>query len=318
MYDLIIVGAGMAGFSSAIFSSRRGLKTLVIGKDIGGQANSTDLIENYPGVLEIGGFELASTIKSQAEKFGAEFLAAEVATLKKTAAGFVVTAYGKQYKSQALILAYGKTPRDLGVLGENELKGKGVTYCANCDAPLFKNKVVAVVGIGDIAADAAILSARYAKKVYVLSKTDKFTAHPALTKSLFKKKNVELVPFVQIQEIKGAARVESLQLQNLKTGQPYKLAVDAVLVELGYVVDSHLVENIVELDNESQIIIGPDQATSVPGIFAAGDATNRPYKQAAISAGEGVTAALSAYDWLMKQKGGSGLSSDWTQIKRLK
>ena len=318
MYDLIIIGAGMAGFSAAIFASRRGLKTLVIGKDIGGQANYTDLIENYPGVEETGGFELASTIKSQAEKFGAEFLSAEVNNLKKTSAGFVITAYGKQYKSQSVILAYGKTPQDLGVLGENQFKGRGVSYCANCDAPLFKNKVVAVVGIGDIAADAAILSARYAKKVYVLSKSDKFTAHPALTKSLFKKKNVELVPFVQVEEIKGKDWVESMQLKNLKTGQPFKLPVEGILVELGYVVDSHLVENIVELDNEGQIIIGSDQATKVPGIFAAGDATNRPYKQAAISAGEGAAAALAVYDWLMRQKGGAGLTSDWTQIKKIK
>jgi thioredoxin reductase (NADPH) len=318
MYDLIIIGAGVAGFTSAIFAARRGLKTLVIGKDIAGQANYTDLIENFPSQDSIGGFELVSKIRAQAEKFGAEFLEAEVSKLKALDDSFVITAYDLQYKAQSIILAYGKNPQDLAVPGENELKGKGVSYCVNCDAPLYKNKIVAVAGIGDIAADAGLMLSKYAKKVYILSKTDKFTAHPALHKSLFRKSNVELVPHIQIQEILGEKLLTGLKLLHLDSGQQSELALDGLFVELGYVVDSHLVQNIVNLDQQQQIIVDENQQTSIPGMFAAGDATHSDYKQAVISAGEGAKAALACYDWLMRKQGGVGLTSDWTQIKRVK
>lgn len=318
MHDLIIIGGGVAGFTAAIFATRRGLKTLVIAKDIAGQANYTDLIENYPGVPEVGGFELVNSIREQAESFGAEFLEAEVTRVKPVDGSFVVTAYAQQMKARALILAHGKTPRDLGVPGESELKGKGVSYCATCDAPLFKGKTVAVVGIGDIAADAAILLSKYAKRVLVLSKNDRFTAHPSLSKALFKKANVELVPYIQVQAVLGSGQVSGLLLEDLRTGKTYEQPLDGMFVELGYVVDSNLTQNVVKLDEQGQVIVGPGQETSVPGIFAAGDATNRPYKQAAISAGEGAAAALGVYDWLMQQDGRQGLTSDWTQIKKLK
>ncbi len=318
MYDLIIIGGGVSAFTAALFASRRGMKTLVIGKDIAGQANFTDSIENFPGIEEVGGFELVSSIKSQAEKFSIEFVEAEVSKIKPANDEFVVTAYENQYKSQSIILAFGKTPRDLAVPGENELKGKGVSYCANCDAPLYKDKVVAIAGIGDVAADAGLLCSKYAKHVWMLSKTDRIVAHPALTKALFKKKNVELLPFIQIQQLIGENYLEKMQLLDLKSGQQKELVIDGLLVELGYVVDSHFLQNIVKLDEQEQIIVGIDQSTSVPGIFACGDATNRLYKQAVISAGDGASAALACYDWLMRKKGGVGLTSDWNKIKRLK
>ena len=319
MPDVIVIGAGIAGWTAALFLSRRGLKTLVIGKDIGGQANSTDSIENYPGLDEIGGFELSAQVRRQAESFGAQFQQAEVTAIKPTQGVFVVTtASGLQQKAQALILAHGKTPMNLGISGEKEFQGRGVSYCATCDAPLYKNKTVVVVGIGDLAADASLLLAKFAKKVYVLTKTDKFIAHPALSKALFKKPNVELLPFVQVEEIIGDQRVTGMTLINLKTEETRNLAVDGIFVELGYVVDSQMLKNVVKLDEQNQVIVGADQSTSVAGIFAAGDATNRHYKQAVISAGEGATAALSCHDWLARQTGGAGLTSDWTQIKRVK
>ncbi|OGE82495.1 MAG: hypothetical protein A3B10_00265 [Candidatus Doudnabacteria bacterium RIFCSPLOWO2_01_FULL_44_21] len=321
MYDVIIVGAGVAGFTAALFAARRGLKVLVIGKDLGGQANYTDLIENYPGLEQIGGLELVKKIRAQAQNYGAEFVISEVSKISAKGGNlpfFVVSAYGSQYKAQGLILAYGKTPRDLGVPGENELKGRGVSYCANCDAPLYKNKTVAVVGVGDIAADAALMLSKYAKKLYILSKTDKFNAHPALSKALFGKANVELVIWSQVQQILGENQVSGMKIQDLKTGKIRELAVEGIFVELGYVINSKIVQNVVELDEQEQIVVNADQSTSVPGMFAAGDATSSLYKQAVISAGEAATAALAAYDYLMRQKGGVGLTSDWTQIKKLK
>ncbi len=318
MFDVIVIGGGIAGFTAALFTSRRGLKTLVIGRDIAGQANFSDVIENFPGFEEVGGFELVSTVKIQAEKYGSQFLNAQVSKIKATEAGIVVTAYGKQYKAESLILAYGKTPMDLAVAGENELKGKGISYCATCDAPLYKNKIVAVAGIGDIAADAGLLLSKFAKKVYILSKTDKFIAHPALNKALFKKLNVEFLSFVQIKQILGEGRLSGIELLHLKTNKISELGLDGLFVELGYVVDSQLVQNIVKLDDQEQVIVDHNQTTSVPGIFAAGDATNSSYKQAVISAGEGAKAALACFDWLQHRRGGVGLTSDWNKIKRVR
>lgn len=318
MNDVIIVGGGVAAYSAALFAARRGLKVLILAKDIGGQANFTDLIENYPGVVATGGYDLVQSIKTQAENFGVETVLAEVSKVKKVESGFVVTAYGHQYKSKSIILAFGKTPRDLNVPGEEDFKGRGVTYCANCDAPLYKGKDVVVAGIGDTNLDAILLLSKFAHKVYALSKTDKLAGHPGLVKAVGKKKNVELMPFVQILEVVGKEHIESLNLLNLQTNQKSILKIDGLFVELGYVVSSGFLLGVVELDSDGQIIIGLDQSTSVPGIFAAGDATNRPYKQAVISAGEGATAALGVFDWLAKQEGNEGLTSDWTQIKKIK
>ncbi len=318
MYDLIIVGGGVAAFTSALFASRRGLKVLVIGKDIGGQATYTDLIENFPGIPATGGYELVTSIKSQAEYWGIEVLQAEVEKIKPTGKDFVVQAYGKQYKAAAVILAFGKSPRDLGIPGEQELKGKGISYCANCDAALYKKKIVTVAGVGDISLDAILLASKFAKKVYALSKTDKLSGHPALIKGITKKRNIELVPYIQILSAKGSERLEELRLQNLRTQQKWALKTDGLFVELGYVVNSDFVKDLVALDELGQIMVNADQSTSVPGIFAAGDVTNGPYKQAVISAGEAANAALAAYDWLMQKQGGRGLTSDWTQIKKIK
>jgi thioredoxin reductase (NADPH) len=318
MNDVIIIGGGVAAFSAALYAARRGLSALVIGKDLGGQANSSDVIENFPGIVETSGFDLVNKIKRQAEKFGAKFLVAEADRIKKIDRGFVVSAFGRQYKALSLILAFGKTPMDLKVSGEQELKGKGVSYCATCDAPLYRNKTVAVVGIGDLNLEAALLCAKYSKKVYLLSKNDKFIGHPSLQRAVKNKPNIELTPFVQIEAVVGEGMVQGLKLSDLRSGQRKTLKIDGLFVELGFVINSDIVKGLVALDQNGQVVINADQSTTLPGIFAAGDLTNRPYKQAVISAGEGAAAALAAYDWLMRKQGGVGLTSDWTQIKRVK
>ena len=317
MYDVIIIGGGVTAFSAGLFVSRKGYKNLVLAKDLGGQANFTDLIENYPGLPAVGGYELTDIIKNQAEGFGTEFLHQEVSKIKKIEGGFVVTAGGMQYKGKSLILAHGKSPMDLKVAGEEELKGRGVSYCTNCDAPLFKNKIVAVAGVGDLALDAVLTLSKYAKKIYLLSKTDKVSGHPALMKAIARKPGVELLHYAQIEKIEGQEHVTALKILNLKTRSLSKLDLDGLFVELGYEVNSIFVQDLVELDQSGQVVTDAVGQTSCPGVFAAGDAANHPYKQAVISASEGVTAALAAIDWL------NGVlpspdTGDWTQIKKVK
>ncbi|HYC79423.1 MAG TPA: FAD-dependent oxidoreductase [Candidatus Binatia bacterium] len=317
MHDVLIIGGGVAAYSSALYAARRGLKVIVLAKDIGGQANSTDLIENYPGIMSTGGYELVASIKKQAENWGVTTEFSEIQNLKQVPDGFVAQGFGKQYKGQTVILAFGKTPRDLDVPGEKDLKGKGISYCATCDAPLYKGKTVVVAGYGDFGLEAALLCAKYAKKVYTLSKTDKLIGHPGLVKKVLNHKKIELVPHIQIQEICGQDKLEYFKYHNLITGQQQKLLCDGLFVEIGYIVNSGWLAGFIDLDEQGQVIVGPDQKTNVEGVFAAGDLTNRPYKQAVISAGEAASAALAAHDWLMRKRGGVGLSSDWTEIRKV-
>lgn len=319
MYDLIIVGGGIAAYSGALFAGRRGLQVLVLAKDIGGQANYTDVIENYPGIAATGGYGLVSQMKKQAEAWSVTTEYTEAVKLKAVnggADGFVVQGTDKQYKGKAVVLAFGKTPMDLGVPGEQELKGRGVSYCATCDAPLYKGKTVVIAGYGDLGLEAALLCAKHAKKVITLSKTDKLVGHPGLVSKVKQHKKIELVGNIQIQELVGEESLQAIKCVDLKTGHPVTLESNALFVEIGYVVNSVWLDGVVNLDSDGHIIVGADQSTSVPGVFAAGDVTNRPYKQAVISAGEGAAAALAAHDWLLRQQGGAGLSSDWTQMKK--
>jgi thioredoxin reductase (NADPH) len=241
----------------------------------------------------------------------------EAQKLKAVADGFVLQGFSNQYKARAVILAFGKTPMDLNVPGESELKGKGVSYCATCDAPLYKGRTVIVAGYGDFGLEAALLCAKYAKKVYTLSKTDKLIGHPGLAKKVLRHKKIELVPNVQIQEICGEGYLDHIKCHDLKTGKQIKMPAQGLFVEIGYVVKSGWLQDVVTLDEQGQIVIEADQSTSLEGVFAAGDATNRPYKQAVISAGEGASAALAAHDWLMRSRGSTGLSSDWTEIRKV-
>lgn len=318
MYDIVIVGGGMAAYSAALFAARRGLKILVIAKDIGGQANSTDVIENYPGISTTGGYELVSKIRKQAEEWDVETEINEIQKMKQAPGGFVLQGSGKQYKTKTVILAFGKTPMDLSVPGEQELKSKGISYCATCDMPLYKGKTVIIAGYGDLGLEAALLGAKFAKKVYTLSKTDKLIGHAALLKKVMNSRKIELVPNIQIEEIVGKSSFEYIKYRNLVTGKAAKLPANGLFVEIGYVVNSAWLQDVVELDDQGQIVVDGNQETSLPGVFAAGDVTNRPYKQAVISAGEGAAAALAAHDAIMRERGVSGTSSDWTQIKKVK
>jgi thioredoxin reductase (NADPH) len=321
-YDIIIVGGASAGLTAAMYASRQGLKTLVITKDIGGQALLTNAIENYPPFEHIGGFELMQKFEQQARNFGAEFAYEEVlsVTEDKEQVGFKIKTNNddKEYSAYALILAFGKTPRDLNVKGEKELNGRGVSYCAVCDGPFFKNKNVAVVGVGDPALEAALYLKGLVSQLYIIQRSDKPIGSEESVNLLQNNDNNNRVSFISnstVESINGTSKVESLTLYDSKSKSESKLDVDGIFVEMGYVARTDIVKGLVKLNGSKEIIIDKYCATSNEGVFAAGDVTDVPYKQAIISAGQGAIAALSAYNYIQKRKGKPAIKADWRSVR---
>lgn len=320
-YDVVIIGGGAAGLTAALYASRRAMKTLVISQDIGGQAATTTEIENYPGVGAIDGPTLMTNFKDQAAKFGSEFEFAEVIEIKKVVndnhkVNFLVRTNTKEFVGHSLILAYGLTHRHLGVKGEKEFSGKGVSYCATCDAPFFKGKTVAVVGGGNSAVDAALLLAKMCPKVYLVHRRQEFRAEAVLLEQL-KQPNIELVLNSEVAEVKGEGVVKGLVVYDVEDkGKIREISLDGVFVEAGFVVNSSIIEGLVDLDERKQIKINLQSETSQPGIFGAGDITTIGHKQIVISAGWGATAALKAYEYLQKERGFRGVNIDWGLAKK--
>jgi thioredoxin reductase (NADPH) len=320
LYDVLIVGGASAGLTAAMYASRQGLKTLVITKDIGGQALLTNAIENYPPFEHIGGFELMQKFEQQARNFGAEFAYEEVLSITEhKEGGFIIKTNNKdiEYVGYALILAFGKTPRDLNVKGEKELSGRGVSYCAVCDGPFFKNKKVAIVGAGDPALEAALYLKEIASQLYMIHKTDKPIGSEESIDLLQNKDNKNRITFISssiVKAINGNSKVESLTLYDSKTRSESKLDVDGIFVEMGYVAKTDIVKDLVKLNGNKEIIVDKYCGTSTKGIFAAGDVTDVPYKQAIISAGQGAIAALSAYNFLQRLKGRPAIKADWKSV----
>ncbi len=316
VYDTIIVGGGAAGLTAALYAARRAMKTLVISQDVGGQAATTTEIENYPGTGLVTGPELMNNFKEQAEKFGAVFKIGEVLSITeskddKNLPVFTVVTNTDSWQAYSVILAYGLAHRHLGVPGEKELGGRGVSYCATCDAPLYKNKITAVVGGGNSAVDAALLLAKLCPKVYLIHRSRDFRAEAVLVEQL-KQDNIELVLDSEVKAIVGQDKVEKIVLKSTDQNQDDRsIEVQGVFVEVGFVVNSKLIEGLVDLDERRQIKINLDGETSRPGVLAAGDITNISYKQIVISAGWGATAALKAYEYLQKVRGFKGVKTDW-------
>ncbi|MFA5052041.1 MAG: FAD-dependent oxidoreductase [Patescibacteria group bacterium] len=315
-YDLIIVGGGSAGLTAAIYASRRALKTLVISQDIGGQAAITDVIENYPGYDSITGPELMSKFHHQAEAHGAEFVFEEVKKVEKKGNIFGIRTANKSYDAKAVILAFGLSHRHLDVPGEERLIGKGVTYCATCDGPLFRGKRVAVVGGGNSGISAALYLSEIASQVYLLNRAG-LKGEEVLIEQVNKKKNIEVVSNVVTKEIIGQERVEAIVASSLDNPSEIRtIKLEGVFVEIGYIVKADFIKGLVDVDKLNQIMISPTNETSVPGIFAAGDVTTVTYKQIVISAGEGSKAALQAYKYLQQKSGKTAVMIDWKSGNR--
>ncbi|MDI6798510.1 MAG: FAD-dependent oxidoreductase [Candidatus Aenigmarchaeota archaeon] len=317
MYDVIIIGGAAAGSTAGIYAARRKMKTLILTKDIGGQASITPSVENYPGFLEVPGFELMQRFQEQAIKSGAEIIFEEVVEIREKGRSFFVKTQTNEYEAKALILTFGKTPRSLNVPGEKEFLGKGVSYCATCDLPVFRDKTVAVVGGGNSALDAALYGSEIARKLYLIHRRDKFRGFEYLVERVKEKDNVEFVLNSIVTEIKGEKFVKSIIVKNVLNNTEKEIDVDGIFIEIGYETKVDFVKDLVKLDEQNQVMINkncetfyPNSDKIHPGIFAAGDLTDTPFKQIVISAGEGAKAALQAYNYIHCMK---PVVADWSK-----
>lgn len=317
VYDVLIVGAGIAGLTAALYAARQGLRTLVVGADLGGQLLMASEIQNFPGFESVRGFELIQRVEAQARAYGAEIVFDEIAEVGREGNVFVAKGLNGEYRALSLILACGKAPKELGVPGERELKGRGVSYCVVCDAPLFRGRTVALVSWGYHGLENANTLAGHARKVYWVFPGEKPYEDEDAVQALLARGNVELVPRAQPVAIKGERRVEALVVRDRVSGEERELKVDGVFVEIGYEPKTEFLKGFVQLNEKGEVVVDKECRTSQPGVFAAGDVTDIPYKQAVISAGMGAIAALSAYRYVMELKGRRVAAvSDWRHIER--
>lgn len=302
MYDVTVIGGGPAGLSAAMYLGRKRLKAALFeGEVFGGQMARTGFIDDYPGVLQIDGPGLTGVMKKQAELMGAEIKSEEITEIEiaESKSFRVKSAANNSYECRAVIVATGVEVRKLGIPGEDEFAGRGVSYCAVCDAPLFRNKAVAVVGGGNSAVSSAQLLSKYASKVYVVHRRKEFRADPVLLKAVLGTPNIESVLNSVVEKIGGTRFVEKAVLKDVETGKTSELTVGGIFVEVGGTPLSHLIRGLgVEVNGGGYIKVDKSQATGVPGIFAAGDVTDFALKQIATAVGQGAQAAVSAADYL--------------------
>ncbi|MEM4021789.1 MAG: FAD-dependent oxidoreductase, partial [Nitrososphaerota archaeon] len=306
-------GGGVAGLTAALYSARQGMRTLVITMDIGGQLLAAPRIENFPASPPISGFELANSILEQAREFGAEVIYDEAVGVEEAEGGFKVRCRGGEYEGRALILAVGKKPRKLGVPGEDLFAGRGVSYCAICDAPLYRGRKVAVVGWGEQAHEAASILGNYHNRVYVIHSGRPMEGDRILRE--LRELGAEVMPGMRVEEIAGDTVVRKLIMRRLDDGERVELEVDGVFVELGYAADTGWLKEFVQLNERGEIIVDRLGRTSRRGVFAAGDVCDMPYKQAVIAAAQGAIAALSAHNYLRGLSGEPEIRGDWRKLK---
>ncbi|MBC8494853.1 FAD-dependent oxidoreductase [archaeon] len=308
MNDVIIIGGGAAGMTAALYTARKNLKTMIISVDVGGQTALPSNIENYPGYDGVNGFELMMKFQAQATKWGTEMITGKVVKLEKDGDIFKLELEsGDKHESKAIILAFGKTPRALNIPGEDKFMGKGVSTCVTCDGPFYKGKTVAIVGGGNSALGGARELADIAEKIYLVHRRDEFRGDPIEVDRVRQQPNVELVLSHVPKEVTGENVVTGLVVEDTKTNQEKTLKVDGVFIEAGYIVDSAFLGDLVKRNEQKEVIINQLNETSQPGIFAAGDVTNTPFKQTVISAGEGAKAALQCHNYLT----GAEVGLDW-------
>jgi len=302
-WDVIIIGAGSAGLSAGIYTVRSGLKTLILDEKLpGGTISDASIVVNYPGFAEISGGELAEKMTNHCKKVGAVIRELEPVTeLELTGEKKIVTTSNASYEAKAVILSTGSHYKEVGVKGEKEFRGRGVSYCGVCDGPFFKGKKVLVVGGGNSACITTLYLSGLAGQVTVIHRREAFRAEESLVTDIAAKGNVTTLWNTELQEIKGDKQVRTVTIIDNVAKQTSGLAVDAVFVQVGEAPNSQIAKaSGVETDDHGYIKIDIHQQTNLSGVFAAGDVTNHPIKQVGTAVGQGITAALEAYSYIRR------------------
>ena len=296
IYDLAILGAGPAGICAAIYAARAKMDVIWLDRKFvqGGQIVDTYEVDNYPGLPGITGLDLGEAMAGHAEKLGLKPRREPVLSITDEGESKVIRTKKNEYRAKAVILACGATHRHLGIAGEEELSGMGVSYCATCDAAFFQDRTVAVVGGGNVAAEDAILLSRTCKKVYLVHRRGELRADKVLQDRLFRCPNVEMVWDNVPVSIEGTEKVESLKVRNVRTDEEKTIAVDGVFIAVGILPNTEKFKNLVALDEGGYIIAGEDCVTSTPGIFAAGDIRTKQLRQVVTAVADGANAVISA------------------------
>ncbi|MDD3172802.1 MAG: thioredoxin-disulfide reductase [Herbinix sp.] len=301
VYDVIIIGSGPAGLAAAIYAKRAELSLIIIEKAglSGGQIINTYEVDNYLGTPGISGFELSVKFKEHADKLDATFVTGEVTEFDLDEEIKVITIdEGVQYRAKSVVIATGGAPRHLNVSGEEKLSGMGVSYCATCDGAFFKNKAVAVVGGGDVAVEDAIFLARICKQVFVIHRRDQFRASKSITSKLMSLENVTILWDSVVESINGEDKVESIDVNNVKTEEKASYEVAGVFIAVGYSPNSEMYKKIVATDEFGYIIAGENCETNIPGIYAAGDVRTKELRQIITAASDGANAITAVEKYL--------------------
>ena len=301
MTDVMIIGAGTAGMTAAIYAARAGLKTLIFDKSFyGGQITSATDIENYPGIDRISGVDFSQKLYEQAQALGAEFLFDPVDRLEAQSESFSAYTPNGIYTGSTVIAAPGAQRRKLNCPGEDRLTGRGVSYCATCDGAFFRGKTVAVAGGGNTALEDALFLANICSCVYLIHRRREFRAEKYLQSAVYKKHNITPLLDSFVKENSGSEQVQALTVENKQTGTQQELAVDGIFVAVGLEPDTSLFAPLAELDQNGYFVAGEDCRTRVPGLFVAGDARRKPLRQLVTAAADGAVAAAQAAEYLQK------------------
>jgi thioredoxin reductase (NADPH) len=302
---VIIIGSGPAGLTAALYTARASLNPVVIsGNQLGGQISITNEVENYPGFPEgTTGPELVELMQKQAERFGARILIDEVTSVDfSTESPFKIETYGDTFEAEAVIVCVGASPKRLEVPGEEELIGRGVSFCATCDGFFFRGKDVVVVGGGDSALEEGLFLTRFASRVRVIHRRDELRAGEVLKKRAFASEKVGFIWDTVVEAVKGDGKVEAVQTRNVKTGEVEELTTDGVFIAIGHYPNTALFKDQLEMNDLGYLITNERMMTNVPGVFAAGEVQDSMYRQIATSVGQGCAAAIMAERWLEEQE----------------
>ena len=302
-FDVIIIGSGPAGFTAATYTSRAKLKTLVISGSLpGGQLMTTSEVENYPGFPKgIFGPELMMNMREQATRFGSIVVDDEVIEVNFKQNPFFVKTYSKEYQSRSILVCTGATPRKLGIAGEEEFGGRGVSYCATCDGPFFKGEDIAVVGGGDTALEEATFLTKFGKSVKLIHRRNSLKASKILQEKSFENPKIQFLWDSTITKITGNKKISAISIKNVNTQEERELNVGGLFVAIGHEPNTKIFKNQLEMDDHGYIVLKENTRTSVDGVFAAGDVHDFRYRQAVTAAGYGCMAAIDVEKWLTEK-----------------